>query len=135
MPRHVVERVAEALNEDGKPLKGSRVCVLGIAYKKDVDDPRESPAFEVLELLQGRGAVVSYSDPHVPALPHMRHHALHMDSQALTPEFLAAQDCLVLVTDHSAFDYEHIVRHARLLVDTRNATAKCRVGGGRVVKA
>jgi UDP-N-acetyl-D-glucosamine dehydrogenase len=135
MPRHVVERVAEALNADGKPLKGSRVCVLGIAYKKDVDDPRESPAFEVLELLQGRGAAVSYSDPHVPTLPRMRHHALRMDSQALTPEFLAAQDCLVLVTDHSAFDYDHIVRHARLLVDTRNATARCAAPRCRIVKA
>jgi UDP-N-acetyl-D-glucosamine dehydrogenase len=135
MPRHVVERVAGALNEDGKPVKGSRVCVLGIAYKKDVDDPRESPAFEVLELLQERGAAISYSDPHVPSLPHMRHHALRLDSQALTPEFLAAQDCLVLVTDHSAFDYEHIVRHARLLVDTRNATARCVAPRCRIVKA
>ncbi len=135
MPRHVVERVAEALNEDGKPVKGSRVCVLGIAYKKDVDDPRESPAFEVLELLQERGAAISYSDPHVPTLPRMRHHALRLDSQALTPEFLASQDCLVLVTDHSAFDYEHIVRHARLLVDTRNATARCAGARCRIVKA
>jgi len=135
MPRHVVERVAEALNEDGKPVKGSRVCVLGIAYKKDVDDPRESPAFEVLELLQGRGAAVSYSDPHVPALPRMRLHTVRLDSQALTPEFLAAQDCLVLVTDHSAFDYEQIGRHARLLVDTRNATARCKAPRCRIVKA
>jgi UDP-N-acetyl-D-mannosaminuronate dehydrogenase/intein/homing endonuclease len=136
MPRHVIERVAEALNEDGKPLKGSRVCVLGVAYKKDVDDPRESPAFEVIELLQERGAVVTYSDPHVPTLPRMRHHAPpRAESQALTAEFLAAQDCLVLVTDHSAFDYDHIVRHARLLVDTRNATARCAAPRCRIVKA
>jgi UDP-N-acetyl-D-glucosamine dehydrogenase len=136
MPRRVVERVAEALNEDGKPVKGSRVCVLGIAYKKDVDDPRESPAFEVLELLNERGAVVSYSDPHVPTLPRMRHHALRpMESQVLTSEYLAAQDCLVLVTDHSAFDYEHIARHARLLVDTRNATVRCATPRCRIVKA
>src|SRR5262249_38590205 len=102
MPAYVVERGVEALNEEGKALKGSRVCVLGVAYKKDVDDPRESPAFEILELLQARGAVVSYSDPHVPGLPRLRHHSgLRLDSQSLTPEFLASQDCLVLVTDHA----------------------------------
>ena len=135
MPHHVVARVAEALNDEGKPLRGSRVCVLGVAYKKDVDDPRESPAFPILEMLRGRGALVSYSDPHVPTLPRMRHHAQRrMESQALTPEFLATQDCLVLVTDHSAFDFDHIARHARLLVDTRNAVAG-RDGRARIVKA
>jgi UDP-N-acetyl-D-glucosamine dehydrogenase len=135
MPAYVVERVVEALNEEGKALKGSRVCVLGVAYKKDVDDPRESPAFEILELLQGRGAVVSYSDPHVASLPRLRHHAgLRLDSQALTPEFLASQDCLVLVTDHARFDYDAIVEHARLVVDTRNATAG-RPARCRIVKA
>src|SRR5947209_2521519 len=135
MPQYVVDRTAEALNEDGKAVRGSRVCVLGVAYKKDVDDPRESPAFPILELLQARGAVVSYNDPHVPALPRMRHHNLRLDSQPLTPEFLAAQDCVLVVTDHSAYDYQAVVRHSRLVVDTRNATAGCRPGGGRVVKA
>jgi UDP-N-acetyl-D-glucosamine dehydrogenase len=136
MPQYVVARVANALNDDGKAVKGSRVCVLGVAYKKDVDDPRESPAFEILELLQARGAVVSYSDPHVPTLPRMRHHRLGpMASQPLTPEFLAAQDCVLLVTDHAAFDYDAVVRHARLLVDTRNAAAGCKPGRCRVVKA
>ena len=136
MPQYVVERVAEALNDEGKAVRGSRVCVLGVAYKKDVDDPRESPAFTILEMLQARGAKVSYSDPHVPTLPRMRHHgSLRMDSQALTPAFLQSQDCVVIVTDHSVCDYESVVRHAPLVVDTRNATAKCRVGGGRVVKA
>jgi UDP-N-acetyl-D-glucosamine dehydrogenase len=135
MPGYVVDRVAEALNDEGKPLRGSRVCVLGVAYKKDVDDPRESPAFPILEMLRGRGALVSYSDPHVPTLPAMRHHRLRLDSQPLTPEFLAAQDCLLLVTDHSAYDYPAIVRHAPLLVDTRNATADCPPGPCRIVKA
>jgi UDP-N-acetyl-D-glucosamine dehydrogenase len=135
MPAYVVDRVMQALNDEGKALKGSRVCVLGVAYKKDVDDPRESPAFEILELLQARGAQVSYNDPHVHTLPRMRHHTLRLDSQPLTPAFLGGQDCLVLVTDHSRFDYEEIVRHARLLIDTRNATAGCRPGRCRIVKA
>ncbi len=135
MPQYVVDRTAEALNEDGKAVRGSRVCVLGVAYKKDVDDPRESPAFEILEMLQARGAVVTYNDPHVPELPRMRHHSLRLDSQPLTPEFLEAQDCLLIVTDHSAFDYDFIAAHSRLLVDTRNATAGCEAGDCRIVKA
>jgi UDP-N-acetyl-D-mannosaminuronate dehydrogenase/intein/homing endonuclease len=135
MPQHVVSRVAEALNEDGKPVKGSRVCVLGVAYKKDVDDPRESPAFAILELLRRRGARVSYNDPHVPTLPRMRHHTIRLDSEPLTPEFLAEQDCVVIVTDHSAYDIEEIVRHSALVVDTRNATAGIDPGRCRVRKA
>jgi UDP-N-acetyl-D-glucosamine dehydrogenase len=136
MPQYVVDRVAEALNEDGKAVKGSRVCVLGVAYKKDVDDPRESPAFAILELLKARGAAVSFHDPHVPSLPPMRHHTIRLDSRPLTPAFLAAQDCVLVVTDHSAVDYAEVVRHARLVVDTRNATAGCAsAAGGRVVKA
>jgi UDP-N-acetyl-D-glucosamine dehydrogenase len=124
MPQYVLGRLTEALNEQGRALKGSRVLVLGVAYKKDVDDPRESPAFTVLELLQRRGAVVSYNDPHVPSLPAMRHHSIRLDSVPLTEQTLAEQDCVVIVTDHSAYDYEWLVRHARLIVDTRNATGK-----------
>jgi UDP-N-acetyl-D-glucosamine dehydrogenase len=135
MPRRVVERVAEALNEDGKPVKGSRVLVLGVAYKKDVDDARESPALPILEMLRQRGARVSYNDPHVPSLPRMRRHSLRLDSAPLTPEFLAGQDCVVIVTDHSTYDFEEIVRHARLVVDTRNATAGCEPGRCRICKA
>jgi UDP-N-acetyl-D-glucosamine dehydrogenase len=137
MPRYVVNRVAEALNADGKPVKGSRICILGVAYKKDVDDPRESPAFEILELLQERGAVLSYNDPHVPVLPAMRHHdRLKMESVELTPELLASQDCVILVTDHSAYNYSRIVEHARLFVDTRNATTGCTIAKTcRIVKA
>ncbi len=136
MPRYVVDRVAEALNDGGKPVKGSRICILGVAYKKDVDDPRESPAFEIMKLLQQRGAALSYNDPHVPALPRMRHHDLHLESVELTPEFLGEQDCVVLVTDHSAYHYDRIVASSRLFVDTRNATAGCReTEGCRVVKA
>jgi UDP-N-acetyl-D-glucosamine dehydrogenase len=135
MPQYVVERVADALNEDGKAVKGSRVCVLGVAYKKDVDDPRESPAFAILELLQAKGAIVSYNDPHVGKLPSMRHHSLRMDSQPLSPEFLAEQDCVLIVTDHSAYDWDLIVENTRLVVDTRNATADCPTPRARIVKA
>lgn len=123
MPRYVVSRVADFLNDVGRPVRGSRICILGMAYKKDVDDPRESPSFELLELLLHRGAVLTYSDPHVPALPKMRHYHLPpMQSTPLTPEFLAAQDCVLISTDHTAFDYPFIARHSRLIVDTRNAT-------------
>jgi UDP-N-acetyl-D-glucosamine dehydrogenase len=135
MPQFVLNRIAEALNDRGKPFKGSRVCVLGIAYKKDVDDPRESPAFTILELLQRRGAVVSYNDPHIPSLPRMRHHSIQLDSHPLTEQFLADQDCVVIVTDHTAYDYQWIVRHAPLIVDTRNATAGCEAVSGKVWKA
>ncbi len=123
MPRYVVGRLAEFLNDLGKPIKGSKICLLGMAYKKDVDDPRESPSFVLMELLLQRGAILTYSDPHVPHLPPMRHHDLpEMSSQPLTDSFLAAQDCVLIATDHTAFDYEQIVKHSKLIVDTRNAT-------------
>jgi UDP-N-acetyl-D-glucosamine dehydrogenase len=135
MPQYVVDRVVQALNDDGKAVKGSRICILGVAYKKDVDDPRESPAFPILEALQDRGAVISYSDPHVAALPRMRHHELRMSSTPLTAEHLAAQDCVVIVTDHARFDYGFILDNARLVVDTRNATAGLPASRARIVKA
>jgi UDP-N-acetyl-D-glucosamine dehydrogenase len=134
MPLSVVDRVVQALNDEGKAVRGSRVCVLGVSYKKDVDDPRESPAFPILENLQARGAIVSYSDPHVPSLPRMRHHELRMDSASLTRDFLSSQDCVLIVTDHSRFDYDFIVANARLVVDTRNATSG-HSGRARIVKA
>lgn len=136
MPHYVATKVAEALNERKKPVNGSKVCVLGAAYKKDVDDPRESPSFELMDLLSRQGAVLTYSDPHVPVLPAMRHWKLPaMESQNLTPEFLASLDCALIVTDHTAFDYEAIVRHAPLVVDTRNATKKVTVGREKIRKA
>ena len=135
MPQYVVDRTADALNDAGLPLKGSRICLLGVAYKKDVDDPRESPAFEIMEKLQARGAIVTYNDPHIPTLPRMRHHSVRMDSQPLTADFLARQDCVLLVTDHTVFDYDFIVANSRLLVDTRNATAGVEAGACRIVKA
>ena len=126
MPQFVVNKVADVLNDARKPVKGSRVAILGMAYKKDIDDPRESPGFELLDLLMKKGAVVSYSDPHIPTLPAMRHwpHLPTLESQALTAEYLAAQDCVLIATDHTAFDYGFIVQHSRTVVDTRNATKK-----------
>jgi UDP-N-acetyl-D-glucosamine dehydrogenase len=122
MPHYVVQRTASALNAHGKPVKGASICVLGVAYKKNVDDPRESPAFTIIEALEEMGAAVSYHDPFVPALPPNRY-AVHLSSQPLTKDFLNDQDCVVIVTDHSTVDYSFVVEHSRLIVDTRNATA------------
>lgn len=136
MPEYVIRRVAEALNDHAKPLRGSRVALLGMAYKKDVDDPRESPSFRLMELLLAAGAEVTYNDPHIPRLPSMRHYKVPaMESHGLTPEYVAAQDCLVIATDHSVYDYASIVLHAKLVVDTRNATKNVSEGREKIVKA
>ena len=136
MPDYVISRLMEFLNEQGKALKGSKVCVLGAAYKKDVDDPRESPSFVLMENLLKRGAVLTYNDPHVPKLPKMRHHDLPaMDSQSLTPEFLASQDCILIATDHSAYDAEFIVKHSKFVLDTRNVTKTVKDGREKIRKA
>jgi len=136
MPRHVLNKVADALNEAGKPIRGSKVLVLGVAYKKDVDDARESPGLELIDLLMHKGASVSYSDPHIPTLPRTRHYPhLQMDSQPLTPDVLAAQDCVLIVTDHSAYDWAWIAEHSALIVDTRNATRHVVTHDARIVKA
>lgn len=135
MPQYVISRTTEFLNEVRKPVRGSKICLAGVAYKKDVDDPRESPSFELMELLLGLGAELTYSDPHVPNLPKMRHFDLpEMSSQSLTPEFLASQDAVLIATDHTAFDYDAIVRHAPLVIDTRNATASVTQGRDRIRK-
>lgn len=136
MPEYVIHQVIRALNEHGKPLKGSKVCILGMAYKKDVDDPRESPSFALMEMLLDGGAVVTYNDPYIPKLPRMRHFRVpELTSSELTPEFLADQDCVLIATDHSCYDYEFIVRHAPLVVDTRNATKKVTEGREKIRKA
>ena len=121
MPHYVVDRVAWALNEHAKPVKGSRILVLGLAYKPDVDDTRESPSFELIQLLEDRGAEVDYSDPHCPIAPRVRRHDLKMASVELTPENLASYDCVLVSTNHAAFDYQAIADHSKLVVDTRDA--------------
>jgi UDP-N-acetyl-D-glucosamine dehydrogenase len=136
MPSYVVSKVSDALNEEGKPVKGSKITLLGMAYKKDVDDPRESPGFELMDLLLHKGAEVNYNDPHIPVLPPMRHYPhLKMASQELTPEYLQSQDCVVVATDHSAYDWNWIAQHTPLIIDTRNAMKNVSSPRGRIVRA
>jgi UDP-N-acetyl-D-glucosamine dehydrogenase len=121
MPEYVVHKLQLALNDRGRAMKGTRVLVLGLAYKKDIDDPRESPAFEVINELYRLGCTVQYHDPHVPVAPAMRSwpNFPAMESQPLTPEVLAAHDATIVVTDHTAVDYELVAAHAPLIVDAR----------------
>lgn len=119
MPLYVVDKTVRALNKAGKPLKDARVLALGIAYKRDVDDMRESPSVFVMELLREWGANVAYSDPNVPVFPDMREHDFDLSSVELTPESIASYDAVILLTDHSDFDYAMIRKYAALLVDTR----------------
>jgi UDP-N-acetyl-D-glucosamine dehydrogenase len=120
MPYYVIEQTTAALNEHAKALKNSKVLVLGMAYKRDVDDLRESPSLTIIELLRHRGAIVSYNDPYFPYVGHGRHY--HLDMHCVPLEDLTQYDCVLIVTDHSDYDYERIVRESKLVVDTRNAT-------------
>lgn len=136
MPHYVISKVMEALNDVGKPVRGSKICVLGVAYKKDVDDARESPSFKLMELLLDAGAVLQYNDPFIPTLPVTRQYRFpSMTSQELSPDFLASQDLILIATDHSAYDYDHIVQHSALVVDTRNATGQVQDNRHKIVKA
>lgn len=119
MPHWVVQKVTDALNDHGKAIKGSRILVLGLAYKKNIDDSRESPAVEIMELLQAKGALIDYSDPHIPIFPKKRDHHFDLQSVPLNAQTLADYDCAVLATDHDGFDYELLQNQARLIVDTR----------------
>jgi len=134
MPQYVITRVAEALNDDGKAIRSSRILVMGVAYKKDVDDMRESPAADIIDELNARGADVCYHDPHVPTMPPMRQHDIHLSSVDLTAEELSGADCVLIVTDHTAVDYGLVGRASKLVVDTRNAMRGVEVSG-RLVKA
>ena len=135
MPLHVVERLASALNDGGKSLKGSKVLVLGAAYKPDVDDCRESPAVELMELLEGRGASVSYSDPHVPSLPPSRGHSIRLESTTLSASALSAQDAVLIATDHRGFDWPLVFAHSSLVIDTRGVARRYPGAKARVVSA
>lgn len=119
MPAWVVGKLVDALNERSKAIKGSRILVLGIAYKKNVDDMRESPSVEMMEILRNKGAIISYSDPHVLKFPKMRKHRFDLESVSLSAEQLAQVDCVLLATDHAKFDYEFIKKHSKLIVDSR----------------
>jgi len=136
MPYHVVDSVGEALNRHKKSLKGSKLLVLGVAYKKDVDDVRESPSLEIMKLLKERGAEISYSDPYIPKLHKMREYDFsYMSSEPLTEDTLRSKDLVLIATDHSKIDYQWVIDHSSLVVDTRNATKAVRNGRDRIVRA
>jgi UDP-N-acetyl-D-glucosamine dehydrogenase len=134
MPYHVVNAVAAALNQREKSIKGSKVLVLGVAYKKDVDDLRESPSLKLLELLAEKGAVLDYNDPYFPALFKMRHYDFsNKRSVDLTPQNIGSYDCVLIATDHTKYDYDAIVRDAKLVVDSRNATRRVKEHRDKIV--
>ncbi|MCP3019492.1 UDP-N-acetyl-D-glucosamine 6-dehydrogenase [Cupriavidus basilensis] len=132
MPEYVVGKLVDGLNSRGKALKGCNVLVLGIAYKKNVDDMRESPSVEIMELIEAKGATIAYSDPHVQVFPTMREHHFDLSSVSLTAETIASYDAVVLATDHDKFDYALIRQHAALLIDSRG---KYRAASANIVKA
>ena len=135
MPDYVIHRLLIALNERGKALKGAKVLVLGLAYKPDVDDMRESPSIHLIEKLKGLGAAVAYNDPYIPKAPRQREHDLRMVSLELTKQNLAAQDAVIISTNHADYDYARIVKHSKLVVDARNACAGVTGGREKIVKA
>jgi UDP-N-acetyl-D-glucosamine dehydrogenase len=127
MPDWVVGKLSDALNERGRSVKGSRILVVGVAYKKNVDDVRESPALEIIERLLARGAEVLYHDPHVPRIPPTRRHSLALSSTPLEDSAVAATDAVLIVTDHDDVDYAKLAELAPLIVDTRNSFGKRRL--------
>jgi UDP-N-acetyl-D-glucosamine dehydrogenase len=135
MPYYVISQIMSALNDRKKCLNGARLLVLGVAYKKDIDDDRESPSYAVMELLMERGAEVLYNDPLIPRLKPGRKHQFQLESTPLTEETLRGTDAVVILTDHSAYDYAWIVEHASLVVDTRNATKHVPRGREKIIKA
>ena len=134
MPHYVVSKTIDSLNKNGKCLKNAKMLILGVAYKRDTDDIRESPALEVIEILKEKGARVDYNDPHVPSFSGLRHYpGLAMKSVTLSEKQLKKYDCTVVITDHSQYDYPWILKNSKLVVDTRNATRK--VKNSKIVKA
>jgi len=119
MPRWVVQKVADALNEKEKAIKGSNILILGLSYKKNIDDTRESPAVEIMALLEEKGAHITYSDPHVPVFPRKRDYFFELKSVELSQDNIQQYDCIIIATDHDAFDYELLLEHSQLIVDTR----------------
>jgi len=134
-PYYVVQRTMEVLNEIGKPLKGANILLLGVAYKKNVDDMRESPALKLIELLRDRGSIVAYNDPYVPKLPPTRKYKYNMESINLSKENLKKFDLIILTTDHDNYEYEFIYKNANLILDTRNAFKKYGISNGKIRKA
>jgi len=137
MPRYVITRLMEALNDRKKALNGAKILLLGMAYKKDVDDLRESPSLELLEILRHHGAKADYNDPHIPAVHRTREYPQFagMKSVPLTPATLKKYDAVLISTDHSSYDYDMIVQHAKLVIDTRNACKNVKKNRGKIIKA
>ena len=134
MPYYVLQRTIDALNGRGMSIKGARILILGIAYKKNVDDTRESPSLKLIELYRQKGALVDYNDPYVPRIPKLRRYNLRMSSVPLDEKTLSGYDAVVIAPDHADYDYKWIYANAKLLIDTRNAT-KASMGDKKVVKA
>ena len=135
VPYYIVAKTQDALNGRGKTIKGAKILVLGVAYKKDVDDARESPALSIMDLLQKKGAVILYHDPYIRILPHFRKYFFRLKSSPLTKRLLQKIDAVVIVTDHSHIDYSWIVKHAPLVIDTRNVTKNMKQWKKKIVKA
>ena len=135
MPRRVVDRLQEALNDRGQAIRDARVLIMGVSYKENVDDIRESPALKIIGLLRDRGAAVSYSDPYVPELGVTRDHSVNLESLSLEDGVIEAQDAVLIVTAHDCIDYSDLVARSKLVVDTRNATAAVTDGREKIVKA
>jgi UDP-N-acetyl-D-glucosamine dehydrogenase len=135
MPYFVVQRTMEALIEQGKAMKNAKILLLGVAYKKDIDDDRESPSYKLMELLGKKGAEVSYNDPHIPKLRPTRQYSYQLESTPLTAETLVNVDCVLVATDHSSYDYDFILKHAKLIVDTRHVLVGREGADGKVVMA
>ncbi len=134
MPYYVVEKSIDALNRRGKSIKEAEILILGVAYKKDVDDTRESPALKIIKILQEKGAQLSYHDPYVPVIQGLRQYSdLYMQSIPLNEESIKTKDCLIIVTDHSCLDYNWIYDRSDLIVDTRNVLSNCQ--SEKIVKA
>lgn len=135
MPYWVVQKIMEALNERGKSLKDSKILLLGAAYKKDIDDVRESPTLKLVEILKDFGAWVDYNDPYIPKMPKVRKYQFEMESISLTPENLKQYDATVISTAHTCYDYENVTAHSQLVIDTRNATREVKNNRDKIVKA
>jgi UDP-N-acetyl-D-glucosamine dehydrogenase len=131
MPEYVVAKAIDALNEHSKSVKGSRILVLGIAYKKDINDVRESPALDILRILERKGAQLSYNDPFIPSCAEDPLNLLSVD---LTDEVLESMDCVILVTNHSDYDYQRFVEHSKIFIDTRNVTKDIQAAKGVIIK-
>lgn len=134
MPLFVVSKLAEALNHAARPLNGARILILGAAYKKDVDDMRESPTIKLIELLEERHAQVDYNDPYIPEIVPGRHHSITKQSVPLNPQTLASYDVVLISTAHSCYDPELLLDHGQLVVDTRNLTGAIPKGDARLAK-